>query len=380
MDNEIALSIAIPTYNRAKSLENLLQGLLPQAQKLGNKVEVCISDNASPDTTREVVMNFENEYPGLIRYRASEKNLGVDKNILLVMEMSRGEFIWTLGDDDTIAENAVAEVLELIRNNRTGVGLFILKTQTYFNDEKTGKKIILRNTIQNDKPDVYEIDKKEVIGLSNTISFISVLIFSQGIVSQVLRDDRLLIERAMGTAHAYMPLIVFMFLNNPALKIIAFNKYPMVFRELPRFKFFIEDKFMLHYQVQKKINRIILSHKNIGKYDPLIIARDKKLRKIFIKDMIVMKTFGAFNYFSYMGCLKLFFQKANLIDALLFSAVFTILFLIPAAFLVFSYKGLLIIKHKKAWKERWNLISLESSAAKTGFRRRTNLANDFSSQ
>jgi len=48
--------------------------------------------------------------------------------------------------------------------------------------------------------------------------------------------------------------------------------------------------------------------------------------------------------------------------------------------LVFSYKGLLIIKHKKAWKERWNLISLESSAAKTGFRRRTNLANDFSSQ
>src|SRR3989344_8872494 len=120
MDNEIALSIAIPTYNRAKSLENLLRGLLPQVGKSGSSVEVCISDNGSPDATREVVMNFENEYPGLIRYRANEKNLGVDKNILLVMEMSRGNFIWTLGDDDTIAENAVAEVLELIGNNQTG--------------------------------------------------------------------------------------------------------------------------------------------------------------------------------------------------------------------------------------------------------------------
>src|SRR3989344_3049891 len=99
MENEILLSIAIPTYNRAKSLENLLRGLLPQVKKREREVEICISDNGSEDSTREVVTNFENEYPGLLRYRTNEKNLGIDKNILLVMEMSRGEFIWTLGDD-----------------------------------------------------------------------------------------------------------------------------------------------------------------------------------------------------------------------------------------------------------------------------------------
>ena len=66
MEKEILLSIAIPTYNRAKSLENLLRGLLPQVKKREREVEICISDNGSGDSTRGGGMNFEKKNTGLL--------------------------------------------------------------------------------------------------------------------------------------------------------------------------------------------------------------------------------------------------------------------------------------------------------------------------
>ena len=373
MDNEIALSIAIPTYNRAKSLENLLRGLLPQVGKSGSSVEVCISDNGSPDATREVVMNFEKEYPGLIRYRANEKNLGVDKNILLVMEMARGRFIWTLGDDDTVAENAVEEIVGFTGQNKN-VGLIVMKEETYFIDAQTGERIFYHNTLSANKAKVFIINKKDIIGLSfPEIAFLSVLVFNNAIIKKMFAEHRPTIEKGIGTHHVHMPLCSLMFLAYPDAAAIAFNKHPMVYRELPRFKFFIEDKFMLHYQVQKKINKIVLSYNNISSYAPVIARGDKKLTMVFIKDLAVMRAFGTFNYFSYAGCLKLFFREAAFIDALLFSFTFLILSITPPVVLTSLYKVLLMARHGKNWKVQWDVLNNVSSITSSGTRRRNDL-------
>ena len=44
MDNEKLLTIAIPTYNGAKTIANMLEILLPQCDE---RVEVMINDNTS---------------------------------------------------------------------------------------------------------------------------------------------------------------------------------------------------------------------------------------------------------------------------------------------------------------------------------------------
>ena len=54
------LSVCIPTYNRAKNLENCLNSIKIASQKIHPSfVEICISDNASTDETSRVVEKFK---------------------------------------------------------------------------------------------------------------------------------------------------------------------------------------------------------------------------------------------------------------------------------------------------------------------------------
>ena len=53
------LSICIPTYNRAKYLDLSLQQFLREFQRIDQSiVELFVSDNASPDSTPEVVKKY----------------------------------------------------------------------------------------------------------------------------------------------------------------------------------------------------------------------------------------------------------------------------------------------------------------------------------
>ena len=52
MDNEKLLTIAIPTYNGANTISNMLEILLPQCDE---RVEILISDNASTDNTKLII-------------------------------------------------------------------------------------------------------------------------------------------------------------------------------------------------------------------------------------------------------------------------------------------------------------------------------------
>lgn len=358
MENEILLSIAIPTWNRAGSLQKLLENILSQVKELGG-VEVCISDNNSTDNTGEVVAGFNKKYPALINYNKNKENVGFDKNMLLVIEMSKGDFIWTLGDDDSIVENGLKEIIGFFKkNNKKDTGLVVLRTESYFIDQQTGKKFICGSTFDRNKPETFKIENKDVIGMSSPVSgFMSLLIFNGKILKELIKEDKEIIEEAIGTAFIHVFLRSLMFLKHSSLNAVAFNK-PMVLQEVPSYKFIIEDKFMLHYRVQKKMNNLLVSYKYMDKnYIPLIIKINNKLRKRFVEDMLVMRAFKRFNYFSYLGCLKSFFKNATLTDALLFSFVFSILFIIPPAILILLYKFLLIIRHGKKWREKWSLAS-----------------------
>lgn len=356
MNNKILLSIAIPTYNGAHFLENLLNNILPQARESKERIEVCISNNGSTDNTREVVMKFKEKYPDLIKYNENKKNLGVDVNILKVVEMCDGDFIWTLGDDDNIISDGVKEVIDFIENNDAkNIGLIILKQKSYFIDKKTGKETVFFSSLEEQKPKIFKIDRQDIIGMNplNTSRFMSVIIFNNHFLKKILEEEKKIIKDAIGTAYMHMFLYRLMFLKFPDINAISFNQQ-IVRQELPYYKFFIEDEFRLHYVYQKKINNLLYSSQYADKVTRDLFIRDGwKMRREFIFDMLKMRAFKTFNYSSYFGCLRLFFRHSTLIDALLFSLLFLILPIIPPVLLKNAIKVCLKIRFGKEWKLRW---------------------------
>lgn len=110
----INLSICIPTYNRAKHLQNCLQSINIAAKNLDErlKVEICISDNCSSDTTEDVVRRANLTLP--VKYYRNKSNLGIPRNFLKVVDMAEGEFAWLIGDDDLIVPDAFVRLCKLI--------------------------------------------------------------------------------------------------------------------------------------------------------------------------------------------------------------------------------------------------------------------------
>jgi glycosyltransferase involved in cell wall biosynthesis len=110
------LTIAIPTYNRSGCLAQLLEFLAPQLAG-ETRVELLISDNASPDDTPEVVASFQARGTELT-YSRNETNIGPDANFLRCYEKAQGEYVWLVGDDDVIVPGGLREVLERLQTRR----------------------------------------------------------------------------------------------------------------------------------------------------------------------------------------------------------------------------------------------------------------------
>ncbi|TSC95190.1 MAG: abequosyltransferase [Parcubacteria group bacterium Licking1014_1] len=371
MNNKPFLSIIIPTYNRAIYLGNLLSCIAPQVKESG-LVQICISNNSSTDNTREVIMNFIEKYPGLIVYNENERNLGFDRNMFKVIKMAQGDFTWFLCDDDLVVENGIEKVIYFIKNNcGENIGFMTLATRSYFIDKKTGKQVTYSDTIEKDKPKVYKMDKKDIIGQCFPASvFTSTMLFNNNFLKKILEEEKTIIEKAL-EAKEYIQTFLYrlMFLKYPNLEALRFNE-EIINEEAHRYKFYIEDIFQLHYITWTKLCDLLLSSKYMNDYYRKIVIDDKRgTTKTVIIEMGLMKSFEAFNYSSFLGCIKMFFQEAPFRLALLFSAFFVFFSIIPSAVLRNLYKIFIKIRHKEKWQKLWLYITVKNSEMSKGSRR-----------
>jgi len=106
------ISVCIPTYNRAHCLANCLQSIISNTRRSEVDFEVCVSDNASADGTRDVVSAAQASIG--VKYSRNEQNLGAARNFLRAVEMADGEFVWLIGDDDLLLPHALYELSQLI--------------------------------------------------------------------------------------------------------------------------------------------------------------------------------------------------------------------------------------------------------------------------
>ena len=110
-ENQILLSICVPTYNRASFLEVCLINLVDQIQD-DMPVEILVSDNFSTDNSLEVASKYESlPFFKLIK---QETNIGPMRNGLeLISKHAKGKFCWFVGDDDYTANQNMEMAITL---------------------------------------------------------------------------------------------------------------------------------------------------------------------------------------------------------------------------------------------------------------------------
>lgn len=110
--NKPLVSFCIPTYNRDRYLDSLLQSLTEQLAGFPHSFEVFISDNGSEDQTEAVAARYMDALP--LRYKRHASNRGSSANYQYLMDQARGEYLVYVADDDCILGGRVAEIIDLL--------------------------------------------------------------------------------------------------------------------------------------------------------------------------------------------------------------------------------------------------------------------------
>lgn len=130
--NNPLISICIPTFNKAVQLEKCLNSIYSQ---IGNDslFEILVSNDNSSDNSNDIINKFLNLYDTLT-YNKNEATIGIDKNIALTIEKSKGKYFILQNDDDYFKENTIYPLMDTINKN---IASDILIKRKTFNENKS---------------------------------------------------------------------------------------------------------------------------------------------------------------------------------------------------------------------------------------------------
>jgi acetyltransferase-like isoleucine patch superfamily enzyme len=131
------LSICIPTYNRADTLEKTLKSFTsdPYFHK-SDLVEITISDNCSTDHTAEVAKYYTDLFPYKIIYRRTPSNLA-DENFERVLRQARGQFRKLQNDSFGIQTGLLECLVRILSSLQETKPVIFLVNEEPKSDEET---------------------------------------------------------------------------------------------------------------------------------------------------------------------------------------------------------------------------------------------------
>jgi glycosyltransferase involved in cell wall biosynthesis len=102
MAANIKISIIIPTYNAALTVQKCIESVVTQTYK---NIEIIIADGSSTDDTIKIINDFKKQY-SFIKL-ISEKDKGIYDAMNKGIGMAQGDWLFFLGSDDTFANTDV---------------------------------------------------------------------------------------------------------------------------------------------------------------------------------------------------------------------------------------------------------------------------------
>jgi abequosyltransferase len=112
------LTIAIPTYNRADLLDKQLAWLAKSIKGYESECEIIVSDNCSPDHTQEIIKKWQLVLKDTkFHVNKNSENIGVMRNIAYCLNAATSKYVWTVSDDDRIADQTVSYILDTLKQD-----------------------------------------------------------------------------------------------------------------------------------------------------------------------------------------------------------------------------------------------------------------------
>jgi glycosyltransferase involved in cell wall biosynthesis len=95
---EPVVSVGAITYQHNRYIKNCIEGVL--AQKTDFPIEFIIEEDCSTDGTREIVFEYAEKYPDIIRVITADYNVGASANGRRVRWAARGKYLAICNGDD----------------------------------------------------------------------------------------------------------------------------------------------------------------------------------------------------------------------------------------------------------------------------------------
>ncbi|EIC22591.1 glycosyltransferase [Thiorhodovibrio frisius] len=155
---ELMVTIICTAFNHGKYIADAINGFIFQKTKYS--YEIIIHDDASTDTTPDVILEYQQKYPNLIRPILQKENIHSKgkKPVLECLKIAKGKYIANCdGDDFWIMDNKIESQVSILENNSNA---FFCYHQTIFmheDHEEANFKVLDRITAQTER---YEIDYK----------------------------------------------------------------------------------------------------------------------------------------------------------------------------------------------------------------------------
>lgn len=129
------LSIIIPVYQVEKYVRGTLESIYTQ-QYEEDAFEVVVVNNGTLDNSMQIVEEYAACHPNL-KIVTIEQNHGLSLGRNAGLDAAQGQFLWHVDSDDTLSQQSLSEVCELIKGHST-VDLFGFDITKV--DERTGKE------------------------------------------------------------------------------------------------------------------------------------------------------------------------------------------------------------------------------------------------
>lgn len=113
MKNKL-ITVGMPVFNGERTIEKAIQSVLNQEF---NNFELIISDNCSTDSTEQICEKYASIDPRIV-YTRQNRNVGMYKNFLHLLQKAKGEYFLFNAADDELSRTSLINLYECLEKNK----------------------------------------------------------------------------------------------------------------------------------------------------------------------------------------------------------------------------------------------------------------------
>lgn len=148
------VSVMIVSYNQEDLIGETIESIVSQGYE---NLEVVVADDASTDNTRDVILDYQSRYPGIIKPVFNPVNLGVTGNSNAAFQVCTGELVAVMGGDDLFLPGKIEAQVALFEDSEVSLSYHPVEVFVH----QTGDVLFVTNTTVKERiNDVYDMIAK----------------------------------------------------------------------------------------------------------------------------------------------------------------------------------------------------------------------------